>query len=75
MVTLQRRAQADYACETAAAPLSEIANAEKLLPDAYITEQGNDIAPAFLEYARPLIGDPLSPLGRLARHHVPGKEE
>jgi 6-phosphofructokinase 1 len=73
MITLERRAQGNYTCETGAAALAEIANAEKLLPDAFIAEQGNDITPAFLEYARPLIGEPLPRLGRLARHPVPGK--
>jgi len=73
MVTLQRRVQGDYSCETGAASLAEIANTEKLLPDAYIAEQGNDVTLAFVEYARPLIGEPLPPLGRLARYPVPGK--
>jgi 6-phosphofructokinase 1 len=73
MVTLERQEQGGYYCETGAAPLAEIANAEKLLPDAYIAEQGNDVTPAFLEYARPLIGEPLPALGRLARHPVAGK--
>ena len=43
---------------------------EKLLPAAYVVAEGNDVAPAFLEYARPLIGEPLPLLGRLKRYLV-----
>jgi 6-phosphofructokinase 1 len=72
MVTLKRLPGAGYACDTDAAPLAQIANAEKLLPDHYLSTEGNDVTQAFLDYARPLIGASLSPLGRLACHPVAG---
>jgi len=71
MVTLVRVAQDPYQCETGTVPLEQVANAERLLPDAYLSEQGNDVTSAFLDYARPLIGPPPPPLARLARFAVP----
>jgi 6-phosphofructokinase 1 len=65
MVTLERDEGDAYRCHTGAAPLSEVANAEKLLPDAYLAASSDDVTAAFLAYARPLIGKPLPPLGRL----------
>ncbi len=73
MVTLERRPGQPYYCDTGAAPLAEIANAEKLLPDAYLVAEGNDVTPAFLEYALPLIGEALPRVGRLERYPVQGE--
>ena len=70
MVTLERQPGEAYTCDTGTAPLADIANAEKLLPDAYLAADGNDVTPAFLDYARPLIGEPLAPVGRLERFPV-----
>jgi 6-phosphofructokinase 1 len=33
------------------------------MPDAFISDEGNDVTPAFLDYARPLVGD-LPRIGR-----------
>jgi ATP-dependent phosphofructokinase / diphosphate-dependent phosphofructokinase len=71
MVTLVRVAQDPYQCETGTVPLEQVANAERLLPDVYLSEQGDDVTPAFLDYARPLIGPPPPPLARLARYAAP----
>jgi 6-phosphofructokinase 1 len=65
MVTLERRSGEDYYCETGTAPLDAVANAERMVPDAYLSDRGNDVTPAFVAYARPLIGAPLPPLSRL----------
>lgn len=35
--------------------LSEVANAEKKIPDEWISKEGNDVMPAFIDYALPLI--------------------
>jgi 6-phosphofructokinase len=70
MVTLERWTGEGYGCDTGSAPLVEIANAEKVMPDAYLVAEGNDVTPAFLDYARPLIGEPLPRLVRLERHPV-----
>jgi 6-phosphofructokinase len=70
MVTLVRQPGEVYRSETGSAPLSEIANAEKMLPEAYIAAEGNDVTDAFVDYARPLIGGALPPIGRLSRFPV-----
>jgi 6-phosphofructokinase 1 len=71
MVTLVRRPGYEYHCDTDAAPLSRIANAERLLPDQYISREGVDVTPLFVRYALPLIGEPLPRLGRLTARQVP----
>ena len=65
MVTLVREPGPGYEVTTGLAPLNQVANAEKTLPAEYINEAGNFVTDAFLEYARPLIGDPLPPYARL----------
>ncbi len=67
MVTLVREPGDGYRCFTGLAPLAKIANALKTLPDEYITPKGNFVTEAFLEYARPLIGDPLPTYARLQK--------
>lgn len=37
--------------------LRQVAKNTRHLPDAYIAEAGNDVTPAFLAYARPLVGE------------------
>jgi len=71
MVTLVRVSQNPYRCETGLAPLAEVANAERPVPDEFISESGNDVTPAFIEYARPLIGGPLPAYARLKMQRVP----
>jgi len=73
MVTLERVSNEPYECETGLASLAEVANAERPVPDEFINEAGNDITPAFIEYARPLIGGPLPPHARLKMRQVARK--
>jgi 6-phosphofructokinase 1 len=75
MVTLVRVSQDPYRCETGLAPLEEVANAERPVPDEFIGEDGTDVTPAFLEYARPLIGGPLPRYARLKMARVPRRLE
>jgi 6-phosphofructokinase len=70
MVSLKRATSDPYRCETTMVPLEEVANRERFLLDTYISERGNDVTFAFLDYARPLIGRPLPALARLARYPV-----
>jgi 6-phosphofructokinase len=65
MVTLVRGAGPRYACETGLADLESIANSQKVLPPEYLDADGTSMTPAFLEYARPLIGAPLPEHARL----------
>jgi len=65
MVTLVREPGAKYRCSTGLAPLEEVANAQKKLPDAFINPEGDFVTDAFRAYALPLIGDPLPEYVRL----------
>ena len=67
MVTLIREKGSRYRCCTGLAKLEEIANKVKKVPDEFISPSGNDVTPAFLKYARPLIGGPLHPYVRLKK--------
>ncbi|MGH2405953.1 MAG: 6-phosphofructokinase, partial [bacterium] len=71
MVTLVRTSSDPYRCTTGLAPLERVANAERRVPDTFITPEGHDVTEAFLAYARPLIGGPLEPYARLERTRVP----
>jgi 6-phosphofructokinase 1 len=73
MVTLKRVRQSPYKCETDLAPLEAVANAERPVPDEFINADGSDVTPAFIEYARPLIGGPLPRYARLEMKPVPKK--
>lgn len=66
MITLERTSNHPYASTTGTAPLGAVANAENYLPRAYINKEGNMPSDEFREYARPLIGESLPTMGRLA---------
>ncbi|MCH2036164.1 MAG: 6-phosphofructokinase, partial [Puniceicoccaceae bacterium] len=55
MVTLLRSDGENYVCETGLAPLSEIANGVKKLPQGWINEDGVSMSFNFYKYALPLI--------------------
>ena len=55
MVSLVRSDNDGYVCESGLAPLSEIANGVKLLPESWINEDGVSMNYNFIKYALPLI--------------------
>jgi ATP-dependent phosphofructokinase / diphosphate-dependent phosphofructokinase len=55
MPIIVRTSSHPYAWEVGAAPLSEVANVEKMMPREYITEDGFGITAACREYLTPLI--------------------
>ena len=55
----------NYDCSTSLVPLPDVARFERKMPAAFLADSGADITPAFMEYARPLIG-PVEPHARLA---------
>lgn len=59
MVTIDRTSKRGepYACRFGTVPLSEVANAERPMPARYISKDGLNVTKAFLDYARPLIGE------------------
>lgn len=71
MVTLERVSNSPYRCETGLVDLDKVANAERLMPDEFIAASGTDVTPAFIEYARPLIGGDLPAYAYLSKYRVP----
>jgi 6-phosphofructokinase 1 len=80
MITLIREDGPVYRCSTGAAPLADVANGEKLVPDEFINEAGNGITEAMKEYVRPLVRgeapinvgpDGLPVYVRLAKRFIP----
>lgn len=59
MVTIERTSKRGepYHSDFGTAPLSEVANHERPMPDHYISRNGMDVTKAFLDYVNPLIGD------------------
>lgn len=46
----------DYAVEYKLAQFKDIAGLTRHMPDEFISESGNDVTPAFVQYLRPLLG-------------------
>jgi 6-phosphofructokinase 1 len=67
MVTLIRPPGPTYRCDFGLAPLSAIANVEKLLAAEYLPTAEALPSPAFRAYAEPLLGGPLPVHARLRR--------
>ena len=65
IVTIERARGENYACATGSAPLNAVGGKVKTMPPEYIAPNGNFVTPAFLDYARPLLGDALPVYGRL----------
>lgn len=59
MITLDRKTNHPYSCQTGIVSLENVKNLEKKLPLNFINNQGNFVTQSFIDYARPLIGGPL----------------
>ena len=60
MVGFQRTEEKDgYGVEMRLIPIGEVMMVEKTMPDEFISEKGNDVTDAFVEWCRPLIGPEL----------------
>ncbi len=70
MISLVRVSSTPYQSTTGTIALSEVANMERPLPDEYIDKASGQITSGFIEYARPLIGNPLPSYTRLIPHYV-----
>lgn len=70
MVTLVRQPGAEYVCTTGLAPLAEVAHSVKLMPRDFVNPEANFVTQAFIDYATPLIGDPLPRYARLQKKQV-----
>ena len=67
MVTLIREPGSEYRCNTNLIELDKVALGTKKVPDEYINESGNFVTEAFINYARPLIGEKLPEYSRLKK--------
>jgi 6-phosphofructokinase 1 len=65
MVTLERTERQPYAVKTGTTPLETVANEQKPLSETFVNEEGNGMTKAFVDYATPLIGEPLPEFARL----------
>ena len=65
MITLERTPGAEYSVHAGLIAVDEVAGKERPLPDAYLNEAGNFVTTEFLDYVRPLIGEPLPKYVRL----------
>ncbi len=70
MIIFKRISNAPYGIITDSYDINKIANAEKCVPDEWITDDGTYVSKEFNEYARPLIIGELSPfmVDGLPRH-------
>jgi 6-phosphofructokinase 1 len=65
MVTLVRKSNSPYRCETGLAKLSDVANGESLLPRDFLNAEGTGISKKFRAYLAPLVqGEVKIPLGK-----------
>jgi ATP-dependent phosphofructokinase / diphosphate-dependent phosphofructokinase len=70
MITIVRHNDPAYHCTTGLAELSQVANAQRLLPDEYLDESKTMVTQAFYDYALPLIGDPFSDYATLEKIRI-----
>ncbi len=71
MVTIERVSDDPYRSRFGLADLDKVANAEKLIPDEFLSPAGNDVTEAFVKYAQPLIGGPLAKYSYLKKVALP----
>jgi 6-phosphofructokinase 1 len=61
MVAINREEGEAYQISTSLVPIKEVMLHERILPDKYINERGNDVTEEFTNWLKPLIGDPVAP--------------
>ncbi len=59
MVGIKRKAGETYEVETPLIPIEEVMLNERVMPEEYINERGNDITGSFVDWCRPLIDGDL----------------
>ncbi len=56
-IAIRRKKGKKYAVTFDVVPLRAVAKETRSMPDDFIAENGHDVTPAFLDYARPLVGE------------------
>ena len=59
MIGFERLPGAEYAVRPIRIPIQQVMLTERTMPDEFINRRGNDVTEAFVEWCRPLIGEPL----------------
>lgn len=59
MVGFERIPGKDYKVRTILIPISEVMLHERVMPETFISERGNDVTREFIEWCRPLLGQEL----------------
>lgn len=59
MVGFERLPGDHYQCRTILIPIEEVMLHERVMPDEFINERGNDVTEEFVKWCRPLIGGEL----------------
>jgi 6-phosphofructokinase 1 len=68
MTSLVRESDDPYVWSVGTAPLTEVANQVRTVPDGFIADDGRSMTDAFRGYALPLLGrDPFPSYTRLSR--------
>ncbi len=67
MVTLERVPGDKYVCATGTAPLADVGGKVKRMPPEYMDADNYFVTREFMDYALPLLGEPLPAYGRLIR--------
>ena len=71
-VAIRRKPGKKYQVYFEAVPLSSVAKETKHMPDEFINSEGNDVTKAFIDYAKPIVGE-LPVIGRFAGKKIAKK--
>lgn len=67
MISLKRTPGKKYQCTMGMVELGKVANVRRMVPDEFISQDGNDVTPAFMDWLRPLIKPGLPRYAHLKR--------
>jgi len=59
MVGLKREEGSDYIITPILVPIAEVMMHERIVPDNFINERGNDVTKEFIDWCRPIIGEKM----------------
>lgn len=59
MVGFERLGSKEYAVKPILIPIEQVMLTEKIMPDEFINEEGNGVTKEFMQWVRPLLGEPL----------------
>jgi len=59
MVGLKREEGSDYIITPILVPIDEVMMHERIVPDNFINERGNDVTKEFIDWCRPIIGEKM----------------